>query len=330
MNQKKLFFVILLLNLFTVCAFAQTPDKKCVCPTVSIAEHSSIPQPNEPITFIANVSGVGDDEIIYNWSVDNGTIIEGQGTPVITVDKTGIVDSSVRATVEIKGDWCQVCENTTASATEPIFDPPSITEIGQLRRPNCEEILAQLDAFYVALQNNPDNTGYIISYGSSRAIRNVEGIIKNNIRLRRYDSSRLVFLQGGGTDKKATLEFYLVPPGAEPPTPGEPPAAPPGEEDIYENLSSETKPFIFSSLYYNMVCPDSLDINGFADALIENPKSRGNIVIYETTQKLFREKEKEILDGLTENSIERRRLKTFFKKIKPMSIQEGVELWFLP
>ena len=41
--------------------------------------------------------------LTYNWTVSNGTITEGQGTPVIKVDTKGLKGQSITTSVEIGG-----------------------------------------------------------------------------------------------------------------------------------------------------------------------------------------------------------------------------------
>ena len=80
----------------------------CTCPAISVTGPSSVVQPGETMTFTANVSGGSQTDVTYDWSVDKGTIIEGQGTPVITVSTEGLSDTTVTATVLV-GGLCEKC-----------------------------------------------------------------------------------------------------------------------------------------------------------------------------------------------------------------------------
>ncbi len=76
----------------------------------------------------------------------------------------------------------------------------------------------KMDAFFVELSNNPAAQGYIINYGTDREIAKREKQIRNSITFRRYDASRITLVRGGNREVIKT-DLWLVPPGAESPTP---------------------------------------------------------------------------------------------------------------
>ena len=81
-----------------------------------------------------------------------------------------------------------------------------------------DQVRAEIDNLFIRLQNEPSSTGYILTYGSSRDVARREKLIRDHIRLRRYDSSRVVLLNNpDGSEIRS--EVYLVPQGVEPPTP---------------------------------------------------------------------------------------------------------------
>ena len=92
--------------------------QECSCPTISVlGPGQPIPQ-SEPMTFTANVFGGNQDAITYNWSVSQGTIVNGQGTPSISVDISGLPDASaITATVNISDTGCGTCDTLSASET---------------------------------------------------------------------------------------------------------------------------------------------------------------------------------------------------------------------
>lgn len=84
----------------------------CVCPTLSVDAPALPAQAGEAMIFIANVTGGAADNLTYNWTISDGQIIEGQGTPVIKVaTNSKMVGKTVTATVEISG-VCEVCPKT--------------------------------------------------------------------------------------------------------------------------------------------------------------------------------------------------------------------------
>jgi hypothetical protein len=90
-----------------------TPPPATGCPSIQIKAPDSVNAgQSAKVTTIA-VDGATPT---YNWTVSAGTIVGGQGTPVITIDTTGLGGSSVTATVEL-GNLATECETRTATAT---------------------------------------------------------------------------------------------------------------------------------------------------------------------------------------------------------------------
>jgi hypothetical protein len=82
-------------------------------------------------------------------------------------------------------------------------------------------VRARLDALFVALGNNPSAQGYIINYGTDRETAARERLIRDHIALRRFDANRITFLRGGANAigvQGIWTRFFVVPPGANPPT----------------------------------------------------------------------------------------------------------------
>lgn len=310
------------------------------CPAISVTGPAGGVRPGDPMMFTANVTNTDKIEITsYNWTVSAGSITSGQGTPVITIDTKGLEETDVTATISIEGNFSGQCAKQ-ASGAGSIYSEPKARLIDKFAasRGNCEYVQANLDSFMIDLNNDPDAQGYILIYGTRRAIAAAERIVKGFIRFRRYDDpSRITTLTASGTNP-ANMELWIVPAGV--PAPELSP-----QVEINEPPEPEIKPVVMKKPYIfdsDFVALDggscvsdeqSLDIGSYALALTENPKSRGNIVIYETSKKSFREKEREILAGLKESGLDRRKINTFFVKVKPATIAklgEGIELWLLP
>ncbi|MDQ3817179.1 MAG: hypothetical protein M3362_05750, partial [Acidobacteriota bacterium] len=93
-----------------------------------------------------------------------------------------------------------------------------------------DDTKARLDNFAIELQNNPQSRGYIIAYSGAtsrpgqadRLITRAKDYLTNQ---RGIDSSRFNIINGGYRDTDY-FELWVVPPGAEPPTPT--PTAQPG------------------------------------------------------------------------------------------------------
>ena len=201
------------------CPDCAVPEEPCVCPTVTVTEPASPVEPGQTMTFTANVSGGTQDSVTYNWTVDQGTIVSGQGTPVITVDTTGLGRTTIRATVEVGGDLCPTCPTITASGTGIVdFEEIRSRQIDEFTRLSNDDVRQRIDNLFIELQNDPNATGYVINYGPPREVTRRETLIRNHIRLRRYPANRVVFIQGG-TEPEIRTTLWVVPAGATPPTP---------------------------------------------------------------------------------------------------------------
>jgi hypothetical protein len=192
-----------------------------VCPTVRVSCPDSVPV-GSPITFTASVEG-GDTSVTptFNWSVSAGTITSGQGTSSITVDTTGIGGQTVTATVDVGGYGaeCRASNSCTTSVLAAPANPRKFDEYGNIRF-NDEK--ARLDNFAVALQNEPGSQGVIIGYGGRRgrageAQARADRARDYLVNERGIEAGRITTIDGGYREE-LTVELWIVPTGATPPT----------------------------------------------------------------------------------------------------------------
>jgi len=198
-------------------------ESPCTCPVLDVSG-GGIVEEGSPMYFTANLTGGSGTEFTYDWTVSNGTITSGQGTPSITVDTTGLADqTNIIATVNVGGPGlCETCpslnNSETGSVSRSTIEPRLIDEFGVLP---ADEVRARLDAFFVELNNTPGSQGYIINYGTDREIAVRERLIRNHIAFRRFDASRITLVNGGANPRGRGVwtKLWLVPPGANNPTP---------------------------------------------------------------------------------------------------------------
>lgn len=123
-----------------------------------------------------------------------------------------------------------------------------------------------MDSFYVELSNNPSSQGYIINYGLPRELSKRRVQIMNSIRFRKFDESRITFVDGGFRPKIKT-EFWMVPFGAEPPTPQT-------DAEKVDEFEKVTLGYIKAR------------IDNFYIQLANNPEMKGYILNYGTQQQI--------------------------------------------
>lgn len=212
--MKKLVFISLFVLLMSSFVFAQTNEAKNQkkCPTIAVASPPSAVLPGEIMTFSLEIDGEYDEEKLkIKWSVDGGTIVQGQGTKILSVINTEGKDETITVTANVNiGEGCQLSASetgiTVVCALPRLFD-----EFGNI---NAEDIWSRIDSYLAELQNNPGSEGYIVNYGSERKIKLRKELIKYYLKNRKADLSKLVFANGG-KEKEIRTRFWIVPNGAD-------------------------------------------------------------------------------------------------------------------
>lgn len=104
----------------------------------------------------------------------------------------------------------------------------------------CHGYLGKMSSLYINLNNNPDAKAYIFVYqgkltkaiydkkGKLKRIDNISppknqdkeiiGYLKRDVKFRSVPTDKIIFIEGGFREK-FTIEFWLVPFGANPPQP---------------------------------------------------------------------------------------------------------------
>ena len=76
----------------------------------------------------------------------------------------------------------------------------------------------KMDSFLIELAKDPASQGYILTYGTPKAIAARRRQIANSITFLRQDPLRITFVEGG-FEKTLRTVMWIVPAGAKPPTP---------------------------------------------------------------------------------------------------------------
>jgi hypothetical protein len=218
--MRKILIASTFILTFCILAFGQNS----VCPTISITGPPFAAQPGETVTFTANFSGDNLTKIEYKWSVDKGTIIEGQGTPVITVSTEGLEDRTITTTVEIKGlpEGCPNTDSETAtdcSGPDPIlFDESGLASLWT-NSTKLNELISELE-------NNSNDTAYFIIYPHEKEspdeLKIKQDYIRNYLIANNIKPDRLIFVSAGYDENESdnsVIRIWRIPVGAEPPTP---------------------------------------------------------------------------------------------------------------
>ena len=193
--MKKVLSAIIFVFLFCLSTFAQNESSQC--PSITILGPSEIVQPHEILFFTATISGeVKNYNTKYKWTVDKGTIIEGQGTTVIRVSTEGLSDTTVTATFEIVGlpkDCVNIDSETGVVAPVLSWEP-----LDRYDKISFPDELVRFDSFLVELYRNSNYEGLVwITTDKDESFTDVKKHIRKlvkHIKHRKIAPGRIFFL----------------------------------------------------------------------------------------------------------------------------------------
>jgi hypothetical protein len=198
--------------------FSASPAKPSAssnqCPTITIECISDNDCCNSPFEFVVHINGKRPtDKPVYKWSISAGEIVSGQGTASIKVDAAKYPGQVVTATVEIDGlePGCA----KTASVTQTICDSPASRLFDQYGNISFTKEKSRLDMFANQLKEMPGAQGYLIAYNDSR--KRAERAKQYLVDKHNVEAERIVVVEGGKRED-LTIELYIVPAGANPPS----------------------------------------------------------------------------------------------------------------
>jgi hypothetical protein len=201
------------------------------CPAVVVSCRDSI-SPGEELTFNVEVDTAASAvKNTFKWEISAGTITEGQGTPLLKVDATGVGVDVVTATVDVAGLPAACARKSSCTTAVLKIIGCGFDEYGNIR---FEDEKARLDIFAVELQNDPTASGYILCYGG-RVGREGEARVRCD-RAKKYISevrgiaADHIVTVDGGFREDLTVRLVVVPKGATAPEPS--PTVDPSEVTI--------------------------------------------------------------------------------------------------
>jgi hypothetical protein len=189
------------------------------------------------ITFSSDVGYRGDSPLTYTWTITPASahVVSGAGTNTITVDTTGLGRQRVTAALLVDdGSGNQICRQVARAETGvTALPPPPVKNRKFDEFPSIafDDDKARLDNLAIEMQNDPNATGFVIVYGGrnsrvGQADRLGARAIEYLTTARGLDARRLVLVNGGYRETDY-FELWIVPQGAELPTPS--PTVQPGD-----------------------------------------------------------------------------------------------------
>lgn len=190
--------------------------KPCSCGTLSVDGPSGATAPGDTMTFTANV--VGGPDVTYNWSVSAGTIESGQGTSSIVVRTTKeMANSNVTASVQLGGTDTSCNCPKDGAATGSVVAGPTTEKFDEFGKMVDDDVKARMDAFFIRLNNDPNAKGVIVNYGTPKEIKDRKRQIEKAIDFRKFDRSRITYVDGPDQGNGINTKLWLVPSGADQP-----------------------------------------------------------------------------------------------------------------
>src|SRR5687768_12873473 len=119
--MRKIILASISVLIFCLSSFAQT-EESSPCPSLEIYGPTGIVKDGDTITYTASLSKEPENSRLkYEWTVEHGEIISGQGTNTITIQPRS---ENVTATVEVYG-LSENCGILTDTETMPcMLTPP--------------------------------------------------------------------------------------------------------------------------------------------------------------------------------------------------------------
>lgn len=116
-----------------------------------------------------------------------------------------------------------LCENLPAqkdslTSAEQVNQEKKSYIFAQLEKASNAEVKLKVEQLDRKLSEDVYLHGYIINYGTPKAIARREMQIRNSIRFRKFDATRITLVRGENIGKLKSV-FWIVPAGAQPPTP---------------------------------------------------------------------------------------------------------------
>src|SRR5260370_28067791 len=182
------------------------PPNPCPYP-VNISAPVSV-NDGDLITFTSDVAYAGTATLNYAWTVtpSDARIVNGAGTPTITVDSTGLGSQKVTAPLVVDdGSGDALCRQRAMASTNIVPKQPPVVEckqFDQFQSVAFDDDKARFDNLAIELQNAPDSTAYIYIYaGRTSRVGQADMLARRTtdylVNQREVHARRFVIVNGG-------------------------------------------------------------------------------------------------------------------------------------
>jgi len=215
--MKKTFALTIALLAAAVSVVAQE-EPRADCPTISVTGPAGVWLPGETIWFTTELKGTSPKNISFQWSVDKGEIVNGQGTKDIQVRSPSDTEPRLTATVSVIG-FAEGCRAKASDTAFTIIDPGPI-KVGTIRSAAAGDYERELAKFAQELKDSPNSQGYVW-FGNRKdtAQQEIESmerfVLGFLVNKEKIDRSRIT--TGRVYEGAEIVELWRVPPGVDNP-----------------------------------------------------------------------------------------------------------------
>lgn len=182
------------------------------CPGIAIESNSYEIPAGDTLVFAAMTKNTPAN-VTYNWAISAGTIISGQGTPMIKVNTTGLPEGAfITATLEL-GNIPKNCSSSASSSAEVI---PAAQLVVSGTFTNGQELKNAVQKFIAATAfKDPENAGscFIYLYPGPKTSESSMNTFKQAI-IGAFEYNKILphqyEIENGGQKKLNHYEMYLV------------------------------------------------------------------------------------------------------------------------
>lgn len=181
----------------------------------------------DQVIFAAINSGTAPIPIRYDWKVspNNLKVVNGLGTPTITIDSTGMGGRTINAELDVNDDvYDNKCRQVISVPTEVgkvVIPEPTAYICDEFEAKNRDQDKARFDNCAIQVQNTPNSRLYVFIYPGTDKLstskntyeRTSKTMLDYMVKNLHLDPSRIDMIKGG-TRERTTYQIWVVPPGA--------------------------------------------------------------------------------------------------------------------
>ena len=192
------------------------PGKKDdTSPKLHVVGPATVVKLGETMRFKLVLPSAIADKLKLEWTVNKGSIIEGQGSQEIVVlgsSATGATTTTAEVNVSGLPEGCKSRFSETGVVVGIGVHYSPLDEFGEVP---SDDIKARIDNLFINLQSDPLVSATIVSYGPPEEVTRRHEIIRKHIADRNYDASRIL-IEYRDYEEKIRTRIWVLPDGADP------------------------------------------------------------------------------------------------------------------